>query len=116
VTKRRKTNESVHEKIKVYERNIYHTNPKIRNSLYLRKYGITLEMYNTMLNAQSGVCKVCSARPKRKRLSVDHNHQTGKVRGLLCDRCNQAIAVLENVILMRQLNKFLLQGSEDDTH
>lgn len=59
-----------------------------------RKYGVTLAQYEALLRKQRGHCALCPAKPNRKRLSVDHNHKTGAIRGLLCDRCNQAIGRL----------------------
>ncbi len=68
-----------------------------------RKYGITLERYNELFEAQGGVCALCKkgeATKRRKkgegreRLAVDHCHDTGRVRGLLCFKCNTAIGSL----------------------
>ncbi|ADF42419.1 endonuclease VII [Synechococcus phage S-CBS2] len=59
-----------------------------------RDYGITLEQYEEMDQKQGGVCSICSSRPGSRRLSVDHCHSTGKVRGLLCSNCNTAIGLL----------------------
>ena len=54
-----------------------------------RKYGITPEDYNYMLEQQQGGCAICfQGNPSGRRLAVDHNHDTGEVRGLLCGRCN----------------------------
>lgn len=58
----------------------------------LRSYGISLEEYNTQLERQNGLCALC-ARPAEqfpKSLFVDHNHETGAIRGLLCAHCNFA--------------------------
>lgn len=54
------------------------------------KYGITLEDYNAILASQNFRCAICRTDdPKHKgRFVVDHCHKTGKVRGLLCQRCN----------------------------
>lgn len=60
----------------------------------LKKLGLTPETYDALLAAQGGVCAICHRRPSRRRLSVDHNHNTGKVRGLLCAQCNHAIGLL----------------------
>ena len=53
--------------------------------------GVTDEQYEALLAAQHGVCAICGNPPKTRRLHVDHNHRTGKVRGLLCFRCNRAL-------------------------
>lgn len=53
------------------------------------KYGLTLDDFNVMLLAQSGRCGVCSE-PMVK-VCVDHCHDTGKIRGLLCDPCNSRL-------------------------
>ena len=55
---------------------------------YKQIYGITVEDYERMFSSQEGVCAICSNGTKN-RLAVDHDHQTGAVRGLLCPRCNQ---------------------------
>jgi hypothetical protein len=59
-------------------------------------YGLSKEAYNTLLESQGGVCAICRG-PQvngRKRLDVDHDHRTGRVRGLLCGFCNRAIGML----------------------
>jgi hypothetical protein len=54
------------------------------------KYDMTAS-YSEMLIAQGGVCAVCGKPPDRYRLCVDHDHETGKVRALLCHSCNRAL-------------------------
>lgn len=56
-----------------------------------REYGISLAQYNKVLKYQGGACAICRSPPGRTRLSVDHCHRTGLLRGLLCHRCNRAI-------------------------
>jgi len=75
----------------------------------LRKYGITLSNYDEMLNKQHGVCRICGEIPSgRFSLSVDHNHETGKVRGLLCGKCNFAIGLMrDNPDLLRKSAQYL---------
>ncbi len=65
----------------------------------VRKYGIDLSTYDRMFKEQDGVCKICSLPQKsnrNERLAVDHCHETGKVRGLLCDSCNRGIGLLKD--------------------
>jgi hypothetical protein len=63
---------------------------------YERQFGITQAQYDEMLIQQEGVCAICR-RPQsgRNRLAVDHDHNTGKVRGLLCSMCNAALGWYE---------------------
>jgi hypothetical protein len=56
-----------------------------------RNYGITPEVYEQLLILQDGRCAICLTRPRKRRLAVDHDHETGEVRGLLCTRCNHGI-------------------------
>lgn len=69
-----------------------------------RKFGITLIEYQNLLDSQRGVCFLCKNPEKIKNhiskktssLAVDHCHKTGKIRGLLCFKCNTTIAHIEN--------------------
>ena len=56
-----------------------------------KQLGVTDDEYARLLEAQGGGCAICGAKPKTRRLHVDHDHKTGKVRGLLCHRCNRAL-------------------------
>src|SRR3989442_7637556 len=47
--------------------------------------------YAEMVRAKGGGCAICGNPPKTRRLHVDHDHRTGKIRGLLCHRCNRAL-------------------------
>lgn len=74
----------------------YNAKHRYRNHLRYH-YGLTLEMYNAMVAAQGGRCAICNGEPtgRRKKLLVDHNHATGKVRQLLCYKCNLIVGVFE---------------------
>lgn len=64
---------------------------KKRNSYLTKTYGITLDQYNQMLADQNDSCALCNKHKSnfKRALHVDHNHKTGKVRGLLCFYCNK---------------------------
>lgn len=71
--------------------------PEAKHRRALRKtFGLPPEEYDRMLTAQAGICAICSAKPNGKRLSVDHDHSTGRVRGLLCGLCNFALGAFRD--------------------
>lgn len=100
----------------------FHKNPKTKNGIHCyckschkekyggdyqrnldlkRKYGITLETYNILLKQQDYKCAICGQEESHSLfgnkvipLSVDHNHETGEIRQLLCHACNTAIGLL----------------------
>lgn len=69
-----------------------------------RNYSISLDLYKDMFNSQGGTCAICNkpeSKPRKNgayHLSVDHNHVTGKIRGLLCNNCNRAIGMFKDDI------------------
>lgn len=63
---------------------------RVRSVDLKAKYGITIEQYHEMRERQEGHCAICGVEAGEK-LVVDHNHQTGQVRGLLCHLCNAMI-------------------------
>ena len=65
------------------------------------KFRLTVDEYETMLAKQDGVCAICRRPPQKKRLAIDHNHTTGKIRGLLCAGCNTALGRLESSFFPR---------------
>jgi hypothetical protein len=85
---------------------------ELKNAQIKNKYGITLDQYNQMLEAQNGVCAICENREfesengKIRVLSIDHNHLTGKNRGLLCGKCNRMIGLSndDNNVLISAIN------------
>ncbi len=61
------------------------------------QYGMTVAEYEVLVREQGGVCQVCRKPCRRHaRLSVDHCHETGAIRGLLCDRCNKVLGMVED--------------------
>jgi hypothetical protein len=82
------------EKTRGYTKKYYKNNTEkakeISRQRYLkRNYGITIGQFESMFTAQKGVCAICGRSPKTRRLNIDHDHTSGKVRGLLCWFCNK---------------------------
>ena len=65
------------------------------NAFLKRKYGVTLEWFEKQSAEQGGACTICGRIPKG-RLAIDHDHSTGKVRGLICRSCNRALGLLKD--------------------
>jgi hypothetical protein len=61
----------------------------------LRKYGITKEQYDELLTFQKKRCAICH---RDRKLVIDHDHVTGKVRGLLCNDCNATLGFVQDKI------------------
>ncbi len=63
-----------------------------RNYILKKKYNLTLEQFQDMVNAQGGLCAVCKESPAT---CVDHNHLSGEVRQILCSRCNSSLGLMD---------------------
>lgn len=57
-----------------------------------KKLRVTVGQFEELLKVGGGHCEICGKLPKKHRLAVDHDHKTGKVRGLLCFRCNYGMS------------------------
>lgn len=89
------------------------------NDALRRAYGINLEQYNKMFLEQNGCCAICSRHQSEfpRRLHVDHDHDTGEVRDLLCHHCNTALGAFdENTELMLKAIDYLKKHSENETN
>lgn len=91
----------------------------LRERYYQRNYGISASAYDRMFTEQNGLCFICR-RPEKRRgragemspLEVDHNHETGQIRKLLCHACNVAIGFLEeSPDRMRRLAEYIEEHS-----
>lgn len=98
-------------------------NPKRRHQYYLKykekakeystfynrkkRYGISKESYQELLEKQQGVCAICF-NSCSKALAVDHDHKTGVIRGLLCNKCNRGLGYLQDdLTLLRRAIDYL---------
>lgn len=76
----------------------------------LRRYGLTIEQYSVLLQKQNGVCAICGQTESTKtkaNLAVDHEHGTGKVRGLLCMMCNTGIGKFSTREILQRAISYL---------
>lgn len=84
-----------------------------RRKKLIRMYGITVEDFDAMLARQGGVCAICQKPESRvlygqnAALVVDHNHQTGKMRDLLCHRCNTSLGIVEDAEFLAKALAYL---------
>lgn len=100
---RKKSYQVRKERILEQEKKYRRTRPESKREIqYKRRYGITIEQFDEMVRSQGNRCAICSDefKPKRKNMTihVDHCHETMKVRGLLCSRCNVGIGLLNDSI------------------
>ena len=89
----------------------------VRDNVYRRKYGISLRQYQSMLKEQNGVCRICGTDdPKghgsrNGRFFVDHCHDIGSVRGLLCHHCNIGIGAFgDDPVKLSKAIEYLAQA------
>ena len=83
---------------------------KVKDTTLRRKYKISLIEYNEMMILQDNSCYICKLKQEhfKKMLYVDHCHNSGKVRKLLCETCNLTIGkVKENTEILRNLIKYI---------
>ena len=84
---------------------------------YKKRYGITLEDYDNILESQSGKCAICdsdSPGGKKGRFAVDHDHETKKIRGLLCGTCNILLGhSKDNTNILLKAIQYLTKGEND---
>lgn len=84
----------------------------------MKNFGIALEQYEQMLKEQNGVCAICGREEtmqynngRIKQLAVDHDHKTGRVRGLLCNSCNRGLGLfMDSQLYLENAKKYLKDG------
>ena len=93
------TKKRAREKVKEWQS----ANPRKRLNQRMRAYGLSVDEYEAMLARQKGTCAICGREPSggstsESRLHVDHCHETGVIRGLLCGNCNHGIGKFKDDI------------------
>lgn len=98
------------EKVRESDQRWKSANPAKRREYKLRrKYGISEADFQRLLAKQKGLCAVCESAPGT---DVDHNHVTGKVRGILCPKCNKALGLFKDSSFVLAKAIFYLNGHE----
>lgn len=83
-------------------------NREKRHAQNIKQFGMSKEQYSQLFVSQKTVCAICWRPSYKKRLAVDHDHQTKKVRGLLCDFCNRGLGMFrDEVSLLERAAKYL---------
>lgn len=86
----------------------YRNNPELKRRSVVHKHGLTVEAYDALMEVQGGVCKICGNPQIDKALYIDHDHFTGRIRGLLCNNCNTGLGMFkDNSELLGNAIKYL---------
>jgi len=97
--KKRRANLKLHKSDLAYQKE-YHrlrVTKEYRRGWKLKsRYGISAAEYDDMLMEQGGVCAICKGESGNTRLVVDHDHETGDIRAILCHSCNTGLGMLED--------------------
>jgi hypothetical protein len=111
----RENREKVLARNREWQRNNPEKAESVRRNTYLKRtYGITLSDYQALLEAQGSACAICGGQdPHGRSLAVDHCHDTGRVRGLLCDPCNRCVGLLgDRSDVAKAMSRYLEGGSQ----
>ena len=94
---------------KLIQQKYIKANPRKRTDTIMRSQtGLSLLAYEKLSYQQNHRCAVCKLKPVKRRLDIDHCHQTNIIRGLLCNKCNQALGLLQdNPTLITNLLRYL---------
>lgn len=105
---------------------LYRENRRLyaRKRRFARRYGITIDDYQAMFAKQGNACAACRTKKNtidgwygtEKQFPVDHDHITGKIRGILCDRCNRGLGLLKDSIpVLKALIAYLRKHGNETT-
>ena len=101
-----------------YKKYNYNRRAQARDWRLRQNYGISLQEYNDILEAQGGVCAICGKTPEEhgRALCIDHNHHTGKIRGVVCTYCNHKRigALFDNKQVWAGMMKYIAKALKED--
>jgi len=114
--KRKKWREDNKEKLRLWKIRHYELHPEIKKkarfNATIAKLGIKLlqEEHDAMVKKQKNRCAICGKKEAKRAISIDHNHKTKKVRGLLCHQCNIGLGMFrDSPSLLKKAIKYLNQ-------
>lgn len=80
------------------------------------RYGISFEDFEEMKERQNNLCAICKTKTYEKELNIDHCHATGKIRGLLCTKCNTGIGLFcDDINLLKNVITYLNENQDTET-
>lgn len=81
---------------------------KVKDYYYKKLYGISISDFDSIYEKQNGGCAICREKKNKKDLCVDHNHESGEVRGLLCGKCNFGLGQFQdNISILKKAILYL---------
>jgi hypothetical protein len=117
--KAKKRREENTEKFRLRDKNRVYTMQR-KSNIFANKikttYGIDIDEYNKMFDEQEGKCAICGKHRNefKNGLSVDHDHQTGKIRALLCNNCNPLLGhAKESIDILQKAIKYLEKHKDE---
>jgi len=109
----RQNSEEVNKKSKEWANTHQATAEETRERSRLKKYGLTVEQHQQLLAEQNGLCRICEE-PFGRFIHIDHDHGTGRVRGLLCHKCNVGLGHFrDDPQLLRAAAEYIEQQPTD---
>lgn len=89
----------------------------LRNYRLKREYNISTEEYEKMYKGQCGLCSICDKKEELYKLAIDHDHKTGRIRGLLCRKCNAALGLFgDNTETMKRAMKYIEKHNGENNY
>lgn len=104
-----KNKDKVKDRVKKYYTENRSKRLEISRKCHLKRvFGLSIEEYENILKNQNGGCAICGRKKEKINLAVDHSHKTGKIRGILCMKCNHGIGYFnDDVLLLEKAIKYI---------